>query len=64
MQETTATEANSTNKQQYCNCSNSRIATQRAAATEIHDRYVPLHTRTSYSGVKHNQNISGPGTLL
>ena len=33
-------------------CSNISIATHRAAAAEIHGRYIQLHTRTSYSNVQ------------
>ena len=35
-------------KQQLCSGSNSRIATHRAAAAEIHGRNIQLHARTVY----------------
>ena len=49
---------NSSNKQQHCSCSNSRLA-----AAEIHGSYSHIHTRTSYRSVQHNIYISGPDTL-
>ena len=50
-------------QQQHCSCSNSRIATHRAAG--IHDRYIQIRTRTSYSSVQlYNYIVSGSGTLL
>ena len=47
-------------------CSNISIATHRAAAAEIHGRYIETHTRTSYSSahLSSRYNLSGPGNPL
>ena len=34
------------------------------SSSRTYGRYIQIHTRTSYSSVQYNYNLSGPGTLL